>query len=1327
MALIHVFNGINEKTSYTFNGSLRANIPGIDWNNSIILKGGYRIDPDYEVKENDVIYVRKTPGALVVTALVVTAVTAIVVAGVSEGVSTYQKKKTQAALEDANRKAKAAQDQSSKLPFIRGARNQPATGRTFPYMLGKSLMTPYRLCPAHYTIAGAHGSEQYYNVVLEVAYNNLVFDKIKMGETVVKQFSGTTPQDGVYSFDAGTYYDERNIIEIKQTGAFTNDDFNKKIICTELSTEIPHRHASSDPTENAKIEAEWRAGVVQELPTNAQSVELIALFDGLQKFTDSWQSDTITLSPQWANVDNPTENDWHDFTTGFNQDGTYSNTFTYNTRQQMRFVARQDFTAAQAYGKQMRVRIRRLTPKEESNAKDTVYLLAVQTKCYDAKKSSSSSLVTADVLEPRERDKCVRIGLRIAANINTEGQLDAISVIAQGCARTWDGESWSETKTPTSNLAAWALEILTSPHHKPSQYSDEELDLDTFGAWYEYCEAQGFKADGVISSNTKKQSIIETLCGNSNAALVYNPMTGLIEVAIDNGRDYSVALLNSENIIGISTVKKFERKTDGKKVTYINGAAGYDVDSVTFMRDGGAYDPATDTLTETALEYITSYQHAFKYAWRKMAEEIAQPRIVTVRAGRESAYYPLYSRVELQHKSLKIGLAHGIIKALVWQNSYLKKIILDGSVTFPANVACGVIINCISDHGRGLLALKVEGTGKTGTLDVITTLRNNAAVLPAPGNALSFGQLDTNGEFTTVTSSMKITNAEETDDGYTLTLVDYNPALYEYGTLPEYKTNITNIPNGSEKTVEQQRAYVTEGDAQAIATEATGDGVQAAVDTIQNGYRFTNIYNVRPVPETLEEIIAKMDDDAKNQSASISMSEEEILIKVENLDTQQRAYIDLTKDEILAEVDDMARELTGLIDVQAGAVTALVEGGGAAGELSLSLNLPVMIDATTRAALVTASTEEKVAAVYALVAGTEYYGIKGNASNAAVKALWDDAIAGGLLASQIVLSADQINIAGKTIYTSSKTEAISAADAAAAQSAAISAAAADATSKANTAQSNAETYADTAAGNAETAAKGYANTKAVSEAESKRNDIAQKLGYANYDAMVTAANNGETIIDGGYLRTSLIEVEDLLAQNITLQANGYIESSNYAEDANGVPTAGFKLDAANNIIKSYDMQANGGSYNDITAKDITLENGALFGTVIVGANYNTFINNIITHFQNCKARLNSINNCYNASGYLLIQDGMTSITTYFFRVTNARLQWSNTGVLQTILFEGIGVADFYNMQTIPYYVSLNASTNEFKLFSYKRLSGGGATSESLTINSGNFSNGLLFV
>ncbi len=164
--------------------------------------------------------------------------------------------------------------------------------------------------------------------------------------------------------------------------------------------------------------------------------------------------------------------------------------------------------------------------------------------------------------------------------------------------------------------------------------------------------------------------------------------------------------------------------------------------------------------------------------------------------------------------------------------------------------------------------------------------------------------------------------------------------------------------------------------------------MQAAVDTIQNGYRFTNIYNVRPVTDTLEEIVAKLDDEARNRSASISISE----------------------DEILLQVQDVEKELIGLISVQAGSVTALVEGGGSTGQMSLSLNLPIMIDATRRAQLIAASTEAKVNAVYGLLDNSDYYGIKGNASNAAIKALWDDAVTAGLIASQIDLTATQISI-----------------------------------------------------------------------------------------------------------------------------------------------------------------------------------------------------------------------------------------------------------------------------------------------------------------------------
>ena len=92
MALIHVFDGINKKTTYTYNGRLKDHINNVDWDNSVILKGGYRIDENYELQPDDIIYIRKTPAAATTVAVVV-GVVAILAAGVTAGVSLYQSKR----------------------------------------------------------------------------------------------------------------------------------------------------------------------------------------------------------------------------------------------------------------------------------------------------------------------------------------------------------------------------------------------------------------------------------------------------------------------------------------------------------------------------------------------------------------------------------------------------------------------------------------------------------------------------------------------------------------------------------------------------------------------------------------------------------------------------------------------------------------------------------------------------------------------------------------------------------------------------------------------------------------------------------------------------------------------------------------------------------------------------------------------------------------------------------------------------------------------------------------------------------------------------------
>ena len=60
MALTHVFDGINEVKTYNFTGKIKDNVK-MNWKNVIILKSGKKIDENYEVKNDDIIFIRKTP------------------------------------------------------------------------------------------------------------------------------------------------------------------------------------------------------------------------------------------------------------------------------------------------------------------------------------------------------------------------------------------------------------------------------------------------------------------------------------------------------------------------------------------------------------------------------------------------------------------------------------------------------------------------------------------------------------------------------------------------------------------------------------------------------------------------------------------------------------------------------------------------------------------------------------------------------------------------------------------------------------------------------------------------------------------------------------------------------------------------------------------------------------------------------------------------------------------------------------------------------------------------------------------------------------------
>lgn len=113
---------------------------------------------------------------------------------------------------------------------------------------------------------------------------------------------------------------------------------------------------------------------------------------------------------------------------------------------------------------------------------------------------------------------------------------------------------------------------------------------------------------------------------------------------------------------------------------------------------------------------------------------------------------------------------------------------------------------------------------------------------------------------------------------------------------------------------------------------------------------------------------------------------------------------------------------------------------------------------------------------------------------------------------------------------------------------------------ANTAQATA-IAATAAAGTAETNAKAYARTytdNALSnidvsaDIDNNNNILAQKLGYASYSAMLTAASSGQTVISGGFINTDLIEAENLVINSSTSAGSVTVDKNGVSVYSNGI-------------------------------------------------------------------------------------------------------------------------------------------------------------------------------
>ncbi|WP_443738427.1 hypothetical protein [Treponema sp.] len=630
--------------------------------------------------------------------------------------------------------------------------------------------------------------------VLQAGFADQAIEEIRADDEVLIKFN--PPVTSADTRLSSTLFKDSRL-EIHENGeAFRNENFNFKMDVQETRTELK----LSDDENYSDLE--------YLLPVNTKSIYIPLEFpSGLYTTNDngSRSSRKIETLVQYSSDSGAT---WKNLQTQFGKNGAIED----NNRSDLYFVLEHTFTDLEILnavknGKPIKIKISCLTSKTENgNTCDTMQIVKIRSRLIDEKKARTQNLIEyAPLLDKKIDDLSVKIGLCLKATATNKDKAGKIQIVTCGMARIWNKTSrvWSTEKKATRNPASWLLEVLTSKTHPASKLSDEEIDLESFGDFYEYCEKNALNIDLVISTGDTKENILKKILETANAGL-YRSIYGKLAVAIDDKKSNAVAILNQQNLISFSAEKSLARNVDGYRVTFTENQF-WKEDTQVFMRDGSDYSdsPADVQIEELKIDSFTAdsssgnFSQVYKAVRRKINADILRAHTYSLEIGKEGYFFPLFSKIKIQHPALYTGLGSSAIKQIIVSNQKITALKLYSPVQYSKDARYGAVIQCVNKNYSRILNIEYTAENEESTvIKLVNPISVSAETVPNVDNILSFGTLSSDGSFKTITNEMTVTEIKPTSNGYRLTGIDYSDSLFEYGSIPRYECNLTK-PRGS--------------------------------------------------------------------------------------------------------------------------------------------------------------------------------------------------------------------------------------------------------------------------------------------------------------------------------------------------------------------------------------------------------------------------------------------------------------------------------------------------------------------------------------------------
>lgn len=283
-----------------------------------------------------------------------------------------------------------------------------------------------------------------------------------------------------------------------------------------------------------------------------------------------------------------------------------------------------------------------------------------------------------------------QIAFEATAYKGLSGTLKKFNYIAEARIPVWNGTDWN-TVAESENPAAIVRYLLTDSLANPRPISPDLIDNDSLVELYNWCEQEGYKADGIISEATKTLDVINEILKNCQGGMI-PLLNGKHVFTIDGNEKTPKGMFNQHNSWDFTWSPTLGRQTEAIRASFTD-SEDYTQDEVTvYWYDGAVHNEikagTTDAdylLVKKDLKYVTDRASVIKSITYELLCTQTKRNNFEFSVNLEALNMTLLDRVYVSNSSNMQNESTGLIKRVLTDNGNITGFELYSDIEIPTD------------------------------------------------------------------------------------------------------------------------------------------------------------------------------------------------------------------------------------------------------------------------------------------------------------------------------------------------------------------------------------------------------------------------------------------------------------------------------------------------------------------------------------------------------------------------------------------------------------------------------------------------------------------